>query len=242
MKNFYYLILFVALLLACSDSTDPQKIIDKAIALAGGEKYLNSTIEFDFRDRHYLAKRKGGAFSYQRLTHDSTKLTRDFISNEGFKREINGEEVNVADSMKVKYAASVNSVIYFALLPYGLNDAAVIKKFMGETQIESKDYYIIEVTFKQDGGGEDFEDMFLYWINKENYALDYMAYSFEENNKIGYRFRKAYNSRAVNGIVFLDYINYKPKGKATINQLEELYKQEKLEELSKIELINIQVN
>ncbi|MBK7649538.1 MAG: hypothetical protein IPJ20_00725 [Flammeovirgaceae bacterium] len=242
MKNLYYLVLFVALLSACSDSTDPQKIIDKAIAAAGGEKYLNSTVEFDFRDRHYLAKRKGGAFSYQRLTHDSTKLTRDFISNEGFKREINGEEVNVADSMKVKYAASVNSVIYFALLPFGLNDPAVIKKFIGETQIESKDYYKIEVTFGQDGGGEDFEDVFLYWIDKESYALDYMAYSFEENNKAGYRFRKAYNPRIVNGIVFLDYINYKPKGETTINQLEELFKQGELEELSKIELINVQVN
>ncbi len=115
MKNFYCLFLFTALLSACSDSTDPQKIIDKAIAAAGGEKYLNSTVEFDFRDRHYLAKRKGGAFAYQRLTHDSTGLTRDFLSNEGFKREINGIDENVADCMKVKYTASVNSVIYFAL-------------------------------------------------------------------------------------------------------------------------------
>ncbi|MDZ7650644.1 MAG: DUF6503 family protein [Cytophagales bacterium] len=118
---------------------------------------------------------------------------RDFLSNDGFKREINGVEVNVIDSMKVKYTASVNSVIYFALLPYGLNDDAVIKKFVGETQIESKSItYIIEITFKQDGGGEDFEDVFLYWINKESYAIDYMAYSFEENNKADYRFRKAY--------------------------------------------------
>ncbi|MBK8291832.1 MAG: hypothetical protein IPK96_13780 [Flammeovirgaceae bacterium] len=242
MKNFFYLVLLVVLLSACGDSTDPQKIIDKAIASAGGEKYLSSTIEFDFRERHYLAKRQGGAYSYQRLTQDSTNLIRDFLSNDGFKREINGVEVNVVDSMKVKYTASVNSVIYFALLPYGLNDDAVIKKFVGETQIESKDYYIIEITFKQDGGGEDFEDVFLYWINKESYAIDYMAYSFEENNKADYRFRKAYNSRNVNGIVFLDYINYKPKSETTINQLEELYKRGALEELSKIELINLQVN
>ncbi|MDZ7650645.1 MAG: hypothetical protein U5K54_27840 [Cytophagales bacterium] len=40
----------------------------------------------------------------------------------------------------------------------------------------------------------------------------------------------------------MDYINYKPKGETTINQLEELYKRGALEELSKIELINLQVN
>lgn len=242
MKNLYYLALIAALLFSCGEGNNPQKIIDNAIAASGGEKYLNSSIEFDFRDRHYVAKRNGGIFSYQRITKDSTNLIHDFLSNEGFKREINGVVVSVPDSMKVKYTASVNSVIYFALLPYGLNDPAVIKKFIGETQIDSKDYYVIEVTFKQENGGEDFEDVFRYWIGKENYSLDYMAYSFEENGKADFRFRKAYNARLVQGIIFLDYINYKPKQETTIHQLEELYKQGALEELSKIELVNIQVN
>lgn len=226
---------------ACnSNLTDPQKIIDKAIASSGGDKYLNTTIEFDFRERHYLAKRNGGVFSYERITTDSVNTTHDFLSNDGFRREINGVRVDVVDSMKTRYSASVNSVLYFALLPYGLNDASVQKKFLGETQLEGKNQYVVEVTFTQDGG-EDHEDVFIYWINKKEFTIDYMAYSFAENDGEGYRFRKAYNPRRINGILFFDYINYKPTGEAKLTDLEELFRRNELEELSKIELLNIQV-
>ncbi len=239
--------IFIALLMmislaACNTSLkDPQKIIDKAIEVAGGEKYLHTTIEFDFRDRHYIAQREGGKYSYERIFKDSVNTTHDFLTNDGFKREINNVILEVADSMKVKYTSSVNSVMYFALLPYGLNDAAVQKKFMGETSIDSVEYYIIEITFAQEGGGEDHEDVFMYWINKKDFTIGYMAYSYEEADGVGLRFRKAYNPRNVNGILFLDYVNLKPKGKTEITALEELYKKGELDELSKIELINIQV-
>jgi hypothetical protein len=242
MKNIFLISVLAVLATACtSDLTDPQKIIDRAITASGGDKYLNSTIEFDFRDRHYIAKRQGGIFSYERITKDSVNTTHDFLSNEGFHREINGAAVDVADSMKTRYSASVNSVVYFALLPYGLNDASVQKKFLGETKIEDKELYIIEITFAQQGGGEDHEDVFIYWFNKKNFAIDYMAYSYAEKDGTGLRFRKAYNPRKVNGILFLDYINFKPKGEIKITDFEELFNKGELEELSRIELLNISV-
>ncbi|MEQ1586976.1 MAG: DUF6503 family protein [Cyclobacteriaceae bacterium] len=242
MKNVFLISVLALLTTACnSNLNDPQKIIDKAIATSGGEKYLNSTIEFDFRDRHYIAKREGGIFSYERITKDSARTTHDFLTNNGFRRKINGTVVDVADSMKVRYSASVNSVVYFALLPYALNDASVQKKFLGATEIENKEQYAVEITFGQEDGGEDHEDVFIYWINKKNFAIDYMAYSYAENDGTGYRFRKAYNPRKVNGILFLDYINFKPRGEIKITDFEELFKKGELEELSKIELLNIQV-
>jgi len=224
-----------------SDSTNPQKIIDKAIAASGGDKYLNSKIEFDFRNRHYVTARNGGLFAYERITKDSTQTTHDFLSNDGFRREVNGVLLDVLDSMKTKYTASINSVIYFALLPYGLNDASVKKKFLGETIIKNKEQYIIEITFGEEGGGEDFEDVFVYWISKKDFTIDYLAYSFDEGKGIEYRFRKAYNPRRVNEILFLDYINYAPAAATQMMQLEELYKKGELKELSRIELVNIAV-
>jgi len=241
MKNALLLGLLAVATACNSNLTDPQKIIDNAIAASGGQKYLNSTSEFDFRDRHYIAKRNGGVFSYERITKDSINTTHDFLSNDGFRRQINGSQVEVADSMKTRYSASVNSVVYFALLPYGLNDPSVQKKFLGETQIENKEQYVVEITFGQEGGGEDHEDIFIYWINKKDFTIDYMAYSFAENDGEGYRFRKAYNPRRINGILFFDYINYKPKSGAKLTDLEELFKKGELEELSKIELLNISV-
>ena len=242
MKKLLLIISVATLVVSCnSDSTNPQKIIDKAIAASGGDKYLNSKIEFDFRDRHYATTRNGGQYTYERITKDSTQTMHDFLSNDGFRREVNGAEVDVLDSMKTKYTSSVNSVIYFALLPYGLNDTSVKKKLLGETQIDGKEQYIIEVTFGEEGGGEDFEDVFVYWINKKDFTIDYLAYSFEEGKGIEYRFRKAYNPSRVNGILFLDYVNYAPTSDTQITQLAELYKKGELKEVSKIETVNISV-
>jgi hypothetical protein len=242
MKKLLLLISVAMLVASCnSDSTNPQKIIDKAIAASGGDKYLNSKIEFDFRNRHYVTARNGGLFAYERITKDSTQTTHDFLSNDGFRQEVNGVLLDVLDSMKTKYTASINSVIYFALLPYGLNDASVKKKFLGETIIKNKEQYIIEITFGEEGGGEDFEDVFVYWISKKDFTIDYLAYSFDEGKGIEYRFRKAYNPRRVNEILFLDYINYAPAAATQMMQLEELYKKGELKELSRIELVNIAV-
>jgi hypothetical protein len=235
--------IFVLLLQSCSEN-NPQSIIDKTIAASGGDKYLHSTIEFDFRGRHYIGNREGGKFSYERIfknEKDSTQTIHDVVSNDGFKRFVNDTLTTVSDSMAVKYISSVNSVLYFALLPYGLNDASVNKKFFGETTLESKSYYKIEITFNQEGGGEDHDDRFIYWINTSDYTIGFLAYSYAETDGIGYRLRKAYNSRKVNGILFSDYINYAPNGKIQLEDLEELYKKNELKELSRIENTNIQV-
>ncbi len=245
MRNFHAIVLFAfALLIQSCSENNPQSIIDKAIATAGGEKYLHSTIEFDFRGRHYIGSREVGKFSYERIfknEKDSTQTIHDVVSNDGFKRFINDTLTTVLDSMAVKYTSSVNSVLYFALLPYGLNDASVNKKFLGETTIDNKTYYKIEITFSQEGGGEDHDDRFIYWINTADYTIGFLAYSYAEDDGIGYRLRKAYNSRKINGILFSDYINYAPNGKIQLEDLEDLYKKNELKELSRIENTNIQV-
>ncbi|MEQ8423439.1 MAG: DUF6503 family protein [Cyclobacteriaceae bacterium] len=241
----YFLLIACAIaLMGCeSKLSDPQLIVDKAIEAAGGDKYNNSTIEFDFRGRHYIAKHNGGSFSYERIFNDDSLGTvHDFVNNEGFKREINEDIAMVHDTMATKYASSTNSVNYFALLPYRLNDAAVNKKFLGETTINETAYYKVQVTFSADGGGEDHEDRYIYWFNLDTFTLDYLAYSFAESDETSFRFRVAYNPRAVNGIRFQDYINYKPENNSlTVDQAEELYKNGELVGLSRIETENVMV-
>lgn len=243
MKNYLFSLLLPTTLISCdSKLSDPQAIVDKTIEVSGGAKYQKSVVEFDFRDRHYIARRDGGAFSYERIFEDTSGTVHDYVTNNGFRREINGEEVVVPDSMATKYTSSTNSVNYFALLPYGLNDPAVNKTFLGETEIEGKQYYKIKVTFSADGGGEDFEDEFLYWINQETFTMDYLAYSFEESDEVSFRFRVGYNPRIVNGIRVQDYVNYKPENNTLkVDQAEELYKAGKLIELSRIETENVTV-
>lgn len=251
MKNISYLILLTTLIASCKEEplTDQQLIVDRAIEAHGGLNYENISAEFDFRNRHYTVDRKGGRhgkFTYTRTTEDTIGTIKDvLIQARDFKRYLDGTEVAISDERKAAFTASVNSVLYFALLPYPLNDVAVKKEFLGETELEGKSYYKIKVTFGQQGGGEDYEDIFCYWINKESFTVDYVAYSYEESDGVGARFRKAINRRMVNGIIFQDYINMKAKeglGVPPVEEHDRLFTEGQLEELSRIENVNVQVN
>lgn len=246
-----YLILgvFSFILVNCkhneSEKRSAEFIISKSIEVSGAHKIGSSRIDFDFRDRHYQAKRKDGQFSLMRLTIDlNNDSIFDVLSNDGFERFINNQEsVFVEDSMKVKYSASVNSVHYFSVLPYGLNDKAVNKELLDIVNINDESYFTIKVTFDQDGGGEDYEDEFLYWIHTETFEIDYLAYSYNEVDGLGVRFREAYNERYIKDIRFVDYNNYKPIASAVpLSDLPRLFESSALQLLSKIEIENIEVN
>lgn len=250
MKYIYSIILIVALFLTsckdqkASDLNLAQDVVDKAINGAGGERFKNSDIDFDFRDRHYKAVRNGWKFQFERILKDSIGEIKDVLTNSGFQRFINDSMVSIPDSMAVKYTSSVNAVHYFSVLPYGLNDKAVNKTYLGTVEVNGKSYYKIKVTFDKEGGGEDYDDVFVYWINTETYQVDYLAYSYaEDNDDIGLRFREAYNRRTVNDLNFTDYNNYKPTDtSATVENLDSLFVANSLQLLSKIELEHIKVN
>jgi hypothetical protein len=226
-----------------------QSIIEQSIHISGGEIIEASTIEFDFRDKHYKAFRDVGTFYLERSFTDnsfqgidSINEIVDVVSNKGFTRLVDGFLMAVQDSMAVKYSASVNSVHYFSVLPYGLNDAAVVKELLEDVSIKNQNYSTIKVTFNQEGGGEDFEDVFIYWINKETLKVDYLAYSYNEDHGKGIRFREAYNERYNAGVRFVDYNNYKPENSTvSLLKLPQLFENGKLKLLSKIELEHISV-
>ena len=241
-----YLPILLLFLISCKQepkSLSAQQIIDKTIEKAGDSKYENANIQFAFRDIDYTSHRKNGEFELTRSFTDSLGEVKDVLTNSGFSRFINSEKVNLPDSTVSKYSNSVNSVHYFVQLPFGLNDAAVQKKLAGETEIKGKNYYSIEVTFNQKGGGEDHDDVYMYWINMEDFTLDYFAYKFYTGEG-GIRFREAYNPRKIGGIRFADYKNYKidPWETVDLKTLGELFDDGKLELLSEIKTENILVD
>lgn len=246
--KYYLIILLPILLFNCKNETKPialtaDDIVNKSIGVSGGDKFSNSVIRFDFRDKYYVARRDEGDFSLIRMFADGKDSIFDLLSNNGFERQIGNKPIGLIDSMKTKYIASVNSVHYFSVLPYGLNDKAVNKALLTEEQIKDKTYYKIKVTFDEEGGGEDFEDVFVYWVDKELYKVDYIAYSYNEDDGVGMRFREAYNERYVNGIRFVDYNNYKAENKTIkLFDLGKAFENNQLKLLSKIELENVEVD
>lgn len=235
-----FLFLFLIFAISCKPSEinlAAQEIIDKTIMYSVADKVANSEISFQFRDKTYFAYRENGEY----------KLIREFdsiidgLTNDGFKRFINFKEQELSSEKVTSYSNSVNSVHYFSVLPFGLNDKAVHKKLLPSSIVNTKQYYKIEVTFSEEGGGEDFEDVFIYWIGKENFLIDYMAYSYQTNNG-GKRFRVLKEQCSKNGIRFVDYHNYKPiNKKVKLIDLDKYFESNQLEKVSEIILKNIEV-
>src|SRR5690606_32621944 len=96
------------------------------------------------------------------------------LTNEAFTERINNTYVALSAKDSMAFAESLNSVVYFALLPSFLQDDAVNSSLEGEDEIHGKEYYRIKVSFDEDGGGVDFEDVYLYWFDKSDYSMDYL--------------------------------------------------------------------
>lgn len=239
-----FLFFLIVLALSCNQvnkSMTAQQIVDKAIMVSGGMHYAESQTSFFFRDRKYASSVKEGKTILKRQTFSDSLEINDIREGSRFQRFFNDSLLSLPDSIENRYANAVNSVHYFARLPYGLNDAAVNKELMGEVTIKGRQYYKLKVTFDESGGGDDFDDTYLYWFDKESFKPDYLAYEFHVNGG-GIRFREAYNERYVNEIRFVDYNNYKadPK-KNDLMEVDKLFEEGRLELLSKIELKNVEV-
>jgi hypothetical protein len=154
---------------------------------------------------------------------------------------INDSNVVVHDSLMLPIGNSINSVNYFVHLPYGLMAEAANRQLIGKDTIAGREYYEIKVTFSENGGGTDHEDEYMYWIDTQNFEVDYLAYNFEVNDG-GVRFRKAFNHRVIEGISFVDYENYEYKDiEVQLTKLDSLYQERELDLLSIIETKNIRV-
>lgn len=246
MKTVFYSLVFVLLTffsVSCDFRSEAEKIVDASIAAHGGGLYEKTAIRFAFRGTQYSIFKSPEAFEYTRAFSDSTGEVVDVLNNAGFMRKVNGVSVDTLTEERIgAFSRSVNSVAYFAFLPYGLNDAAAIKTYLGETTIKGKAYHLVKVTFQAAGGGDHFEDEFLYWFGVADQRMDYMAYSYHTDGG-GVRMREVRAAKEVGGIRFQDYVNLKAASKETpLDSMQYLYEKGALEKLSEINLENIQTS
>ncbi|MCX2744453.1 hypothetical protein OO013_11280 [Mangrovivirga sp. M17] len=184
-------------------------IINNTIEAHGANALENGKLNFIFRNGHYTVEEQNGQFKYERLISKGDSVYRDILTNEKFVRLYQGDTLELTPSEVVKYRNGLNAVVYFATLPQSLSDDAVVPEYLGDMTIKGNEYYKIKISFEENGGGQDHEDVFVYWINKDTDLIDYLAYDYKTNGG-GMRFREAFNKRNVNGVVIQDYNNYKP--------------------------------
>ncbi len=247
MSRLLLLVIVTLSIASCKTTKDSDKslplsraelIIENTIQAHGGDLYDSAHYGFTFRKNAYTFHNNGDQYKYTVVKEKDGITTKDVMHNNGMTREIDGVSIPLTADDQFRYSQGVNSVIYFATLPHKLKDKSVNKKYIGETTIRNKNYDIILITFDEEGGGKDHDDQYHYWINKETKLIDYLAYNYTVN-KGGVRFRSAYNTRNVDGIVFQDYINFKAPVGTPLIDLPRLYEANQLTQLSLIETENI---
>jgi len=217
-----------------------QSLIEKSIKAHGGKLYQNASYAFTFRKKRYHFTNHPDGYSYSATFDKDGQNIKDQLVDELFMRKVNGEAQVLSEKDVKRYSNSLNSVIYFATLPYKLNDPAVHTSYIGTTEIKGKVYEEIEVRFSEENGGDDHDDIYHYWIDQKTFTIDYLAYKFHVNDG-GVRFRSAYNPRTVSGIRFQDYVNYKAPKETGLNDLPRMFEAGNLVELSRIETENVEL-
>ena len=242
MKSILFFLGTILFISSCTQDPTAQEILTKAIEAHGGNKVNNSKVSFDFRKIHYEASYDNGNYELVRYLSDTlnNKIV-DVISNSFFEITINDSIVNVTDEWVKKYSNSVNSVFYFFRVPFNLQDPAAIIQYVGQGTINEELYYKVRVSFEEEGGGEDFDDLFVYWFNAKTFTLDYFAYEYSTDGG-GKRFRQAINQRSENGWLVNDYINYKPNNlEIDIENYDVYFAEEGFKKLSSIVNENVVV-
>ncbi|MFT4604182.1 MAG: hypothetical protein ACI9W4_000910 [Rhodothermales bacterium] len=246
MRIFSLIAVFLLVLGACSPPDFPVtalSVVDQAIAWQNGDVLNQAELTFDFRERRFRVYRNQGVFEYERIYVDSTGANlREVLSNDGLFREVEGERVELDSASYRSAETAVNSVVYFALLPLPMNDAAAQKRLLGVSEINGRSYNKVEVTFAPEGGGRDYDDRFIYWIDAETGALKYLAYYYHTDEG-GARFREAYNVREIEGVRIADYHNYSAEGITfdTVENFDSLHTAGLTTLVSEIDLENVTV-
>lgn len=233
-----------------SQSPEPpsaQAVVDSAVAAHGGPVLNRAVVSFNFRGDQYQIRQDAGRFHYRRAYTDSLGQTvTEGLTNDGVYRVVEGDTVSLSTEEKGAVETTVNSVTYFALLPSPLRDDAVQPHYSGRDTLDGVPYHRIRVTFRQKDGGQDWQDVFIYWFRTDTYEMDYLSYAFglaPGDTDTGTRFREAYNVRRSNGVRVADYLNYTSDTLATdrMHLYPDLWTKDALDLVSRVEIDSVEV-
>ena len=198
---------------------DALALVDRLRDRHGVDALDRAEVTFSFRGTPFAAWRDGSQFRYARqLVDDAGRRVEEVVDNAGTHRFVDGAEVELADDEAGRVHTAVNSVVYFALLPYALTDPAVRVRTLGPDSVAGAAYDRLEATFAQEGGGTDWDDRYVYWIRQPDAAdagatLDFLAYSYAptpgdtSRNETGVRFREVIGTQDAGGVRFQAYRN-----------------------------------
>lgn len=177
------------------------------IVAHGADRLADARVDFSFRGTPYRMTRVAGRFTYERWREVDGEPVHERLDNRGFRATRAGEALPLEPQAADARGRGLNSVVYFASLPYGLEDPAVRATDLGPSTLEGRPVDRIEVRFAAEGGGHDHDDVFVYWLDAQTHRLAALAYRFH-TGKGGVRLRRVAGTVVAGGVTFTQWDNY----------------------------------
>jgi hypothetical protein len=220
------------------------EIVARAIEYHGGDRYRHSEAELElcsgsgcYRIR---VRTDGGLYAHEvsgphrgrtrtvRADNDSVSVLRD------------GEPLAVLPEARQALRDWAMARIYFAFLPFRLEDPGVVHEDQGLEKWAGRRLHRVKVAFLA-GSSTDAGDEFLYWFDPDTARLEQFAYSFD-GRPGGLRFRRLSNYRRVGGILFFDQTNLGVEGDGlTVDEISAEFVEERMRPVSEVALREITV-
>ena len=248
MRDWVHILSLAGLLIAGPAMAEPQPaqrlpIVDRAIAFHGGDVYESSTTELDLCSKsgcfHVRSTVDGGRYEHTvsgksrsqdvevRITNDAVEVHQD-----GKPVDVRGDEQRRRDFVMAR--------VYFAFLPYRLNDPGVFKRDLGIVDWEGRRLHKVKVTFTP-GSSTDADDEYMYWLDPETGRVELFAYSYRSGGP-GLRFRRAVGHRRIGGLLFFDQENYGVEGDGLrVDDIDPSFVDERMRHVSTVRLEEVRV-
>ena len=228
--------------------TEALALIDRARTHHGSAWLDRAEVRFSFRGTPFVLRRDDGRFRYARtLTDGLGRTVEEVVDNAGAHRFVDGAEVALTAAEAEALTTAVNSVAYFALLPAPLTDPAVRARLLTPDRVGGEDYDRVEVTFARDGGGQDFQDRYVYWLRQLDGRIGHYAYTYDvspgdtSRAATGTRFRVPVGARRVGGALFQDWRNLSADSLGRIERFGDAYDLGRTFEVSDVVLDSVRV-
>ena len=227
-----------------AEPADRLAIVDQAIAFHGGELYRASETELDVCSLsgcfHVRALVDGDRFDYEVSGKTGDHERRVRWTSDELTRWQDGAPVAIEPDDAQGLRDWAMARVYFAFLPYRLNDPSVYEQDLGRETWDGRELHKVKVTFTP-GSSTDADDEYLYWFDPENGRLEQFAYSFK-GRPGGLRFRRAINYRRVGGLLFFDQENLGVAGnKRRVDEITPRFVADKMRPVSVVRFENVEV-
>jgi hypothetical protein len=195
---------------AWAEKVERLEIVDRAIEYHGGAAFTSSEIRFELCSKSGCSTVRtrvdGGLFDHEVSARVSAGERRVRVTNDSVELTENGEPRPVAAEREQELRDWVMARIYFALLPFRLDDPSVYKQDLGLEEWDGRRLHKVKVTFTP-GSSTHARDEYLYWFDPASGRLEQFAYSYATDGG-GLRFRRTFDHRTIGGIHFFDQQNY----------------------------------